>query len=734
MLIQVGGCVKFALMLRIKAVTFLTFCIFIAGNLSFSQQEDSFSEELKIIAHYKEKIKEQVFARGNVEIHYKNIKLFADRADLNTVTKDVYAEGNVLIQLPEEVVSAEEVHMNLDSWQGKLQKGFGMIQPTIFYEAEDIERKDANVYSFNKARITSCTQRVPRWKFSCSRANFKKDDYIEMWNSVFSIKKIPIFYFPYMRYPLDKERSTGFLMPQVGYSGPKGITYSQSFYWAIRRNMDATFSFNYYSARGLGGALEYRYLFAGGTGGQLNFNYINFKKGPKEEEVEEETPAGAYILRLNHRQSLPFNFSLVADVDYQSSFDFLREFDSDFKRAVVSNRRSQVYLSRTWSYFNFNARFSRFETYYREIDNSIIRYSLPEIGFSSSKIKLFSPLYFSFTSSFSRWEYGWEPQYKEGTQTRLQNLAFRPQLTFPFAAVPWLAINSSFLTNFNYHFQSYAPNTQTVVDEPLLLSNYVLNLEFVGPVFYKIYYGAEGKAKLKHIIEPNFSYRYESPLADPDIVARIISYGRTVRLHQIRYGLTNRFLIIKDKMPREIFTLGLGQAFYLVPEESPLSPFRFEGEIPQFSDISGYIRFYPSQKYSLDFSTGFNPYHKTFSSLRIGANLGSPEDSAFLRVNWYKSINPYIEDVLANRHQISCFGGVEIPLLSLEAQAEIDFNIQEGEMLYSALALVYHYQCLDFRAEIKVFYFREKPEWQFLFSFGLGNIGKTVDFLGGMGF
>jgi hypothetical protein len=115
--------------------------------------------------------------------------------------------------------------------------------------------------------------------------------------------------------------------------------------------------------------------------------------------------------------------------------------------------------------------------------------------------------------------------------------------------------------------------------------------------------------------------------------------------------------------------------------------------------------------------------------------LGSPADSLFLRINWYKSINPYQEkDYRGNRHQVSFFAGLKIPELSLEAQAETDFNIQERKMLYSALALVYNYQCFDFRVELKVFYFRDKPETQFLFSFGLGNIGKSVDFLGGMGF
>ncbi len=691
-----------------------------------SQEAGSASEPITIIAHYREKIKELVFARGSVEIHYKDIKLFADRAELNTETKDVYAEGNVLVQMPEEVVSAEEIRMNLDSLQGNLQNGFGMIQPTIFYEAENIERKDANVYRFRKPRITSCTQPVPRWKLSSSRAKFKRNDYIEMWNAVFSIKKIPIFYLPYMRYPLDEERSTGFLMPKLGYSGSKGFSYSQAFYWAMKRNMDATLNFDYYSARGLGGGLEYRYLFSGKTGGNLNLYYFSFKNDP-----DEESSADAYLFRLKHNQPLPLNFSLVADIDYSSSFDFLREFDNDFKRAVVSNRRSQVYLTRAWSYFNLNARISRFETYNKESDRSIIRHELPEISFSSYKIKVFSPLYLSFTSSFSRWEYGWESEYEEGNQKRSQSLAFNPQLTFPFTAIPWLTLNSSFLSSINYYFKSYTPNTQEIVDEPFFRHNYALEAEFTGPVFYKIYYGEEGKAKLKHIIEPTFTFRYESPVADSD---RIIRPRISYRDHYIRYGLTNRFLIKKGKMPKEVFTLGLAQTFYFSPEESPLQFYQVDGKIPEFSNISGYLRFYPVGKYSLDVTAAFNPYHNTFSTLRLGANLGSPEDSVFLRVNWFKSVNPYYEGTLADRHQISFFGGLKIPKLSLEAQAQTDFNIKEREMLHSALAIVYNYQCLDFRLELKVFYFRDKPETQFMFSFGLGNIGKSIDFLGGMGF
>jgi hypothetical protein len=445
----------------------------------------------------------------------------------------------------------------------------------------------------------------------------------------------------------------------------------------------------------------------------------------------QEAGENAYIFRLKHSNPLPLNFYLTADVDYQSSFDFLREFDNNFRRAVVANKRSQVYLTRSWSYFNFNARVSRFETYFREADRSIIKHSIPEVSFSSSKIKLFSPLFLSFSSEFRSWEYGWDSAFEQGTQKKAQHLSFAPKLTLPYNGVSWFTLNSGLSSSHVYYFQSYKEGTKDIVNEPIFVNNYTLNMELLGPVFTRVFFDSKNNPKLKHIIEPSLVYRYDSPV---DVSERIITATYFYTNHTIRYGLTNRFLTKKNNMPREFLSIGLSQTFYLNPEDSPLRIYTVNGEIPEFSDIQGNLRFYPVSRYSLDASASFNPYYGTLSRIRMGANLGTPNDAWFLRLNWYKSVNPYREDTLWARHQISVYGGCEIPSLSLEMKSQVDYNLQEKKLLYSAASLVYHYQCLDFSADLRVFYFRDKPEIQFGFSLELGNIGKTDDFLGGFGF
>ena len=699
-----------------------------SSSTSAQQQPAGAEAPVTVLAQNYERKEKRIFASGSVEIHYKDLKLLADEVEVNTETKDVFARGNVVIVMPDEVVSGDVVFYNLDSHQGKIERASGMVQPTIFYRAETIERKSEGVYGLTQARLTSCTQPTPRWNFSCSRANFKKDDYVEMWNSVFRIKQVPLLYMPYFRYPLNKERSTGFLTPQVGYSGVKGYFFGQSFYWAMAPNMDATFSLDYYSARGFGGGLEYRYLFRGGTGGEAKIYYFLFKEN--QEVGQTEQPKNAYIVRFRHNQPLPLGFSLVANIDYQTSFDFLREFNNDIKRATIANLRSDAYISRAWSSLNFSVRASRSETFFTELGGSVITYYLPQISFNSFKIKLFSPLYFSFDSSFTKWRYGWKSEYEAGTEKYNDTLKFSPMLTLPFSGIPWLTANSSFTSNFSYYARSLAPGTNQIVDEPLTQFNYEFRVDLTGPVFYRVSELGGGETRIKHLVEPFVSFRYESPVSHPERI--IASYG-IFRTHQVSYGLTNRILV-KTDMPREVFAWGVSQTYYLSPEDSSMSFYRWQGEIPNRSDIGSYVRFYPAQKYSFDVSAAYNTYSKTISYLRLGVSLNSPADPLFLSVNWFRSMNPWVKDILGDRQQVGAVGRLDMPRLNLEALAEFDFNVEKKRMLYSGVSLVYHYQCLDFKADVRVFYYKEKPETQVRFSIGLGNIGKTTDFLGGLGF
>src|SRR4030066_1417195 len=57
------------------------------------------AETITVYARVQEKTEDRIFLAGNVEIRYKDLRLFADRVEIETATKDCLATGNVTIQL-----------------------------------------------------------------------------------------------------------------------------------------------------------------------------------------------------------------------------------------------------------------------------------------------------------------------------------------------------------------------------------------------------------------------------------------------------------------------------------------------------------------------------------------------------------------------------------------------------------------------------------------------------------
>jgi lipopolysaccharide assembly outer membrane protein LptD (OstA) len=707
---------------------FLVSAIFLTNFLLWSQTTDlkSDSEELiRLLARYQEKKGEVVLASGEVELHFRDLTLLADRLEVNTSSYEVVAEGNVTLQLPTEAVTCERLTYNLKTREGKLENVRAIARPSLLFGAKKVNKSADNFYDLENAWLTTCTQPVPRWSFAFSEASLKLDDYLSMKRAVFKIKDLPVLYVPYLRYPL-KERATGFLFPQVGYNRVKGFSLSQSFYWAISRNTDATLTADYYSKQGEGAGVEYRYLLRSGTKGDARVYVFFFKK-----DATGVRPDPAYLLRFNHQQTLPFNFRLTGQVDYSSSFNFLREFENNFSSATVNNRSYQLNLSKSWSYFNLNIRSSRFETYFPQTGQSVISAYLPQATFNLLNYRLLPSVYLSWESGVSNWQYSWKSQDQTETTYSLGNGYFRPALSLPLKPAPWLNLTATTAGIFTWYFQSYEPETTNRSGQPLLTSQARFGFNLEGPVFYRIFFQG-GEPFLKHLVIPYISYSFDSPLSQ-QTSSRIISPFGIFRNNDFKYGLNQHLLVKNENGPREILTLGFSQAFYLNPENSPIKFYYPQNPERHFSPVNAFLRYYPQNKFSFDMAADFNPYENNFLSSRLSANYGAPEDNFFFSLNWSKSYQILGPDSFFRSNQVGLQGSFRWPE-KLEFKAQIELDLQQKKVLYTGLAGIYHYQCLDFSFDLRVFYYRSRPETQFKFSVGLGNISRTTDLLGAFGF
>ncbi|MCI0566829.1 MAG: LPS assembly protein LptD [Acidobacteria bacterium] len=415
--------------------------------------------------------KDELVLKGYVDIHYGDIRLQADIIRYVLATKDCFAEGNVLLDSGATRLTAERVEYNLETQTGSFFVARGYVEPSFYFEAAEVQKVDAERYIILDAQFTTCTQPVPYWSFKVARGTIHLDNYAYLHHVSFRAEKLPVFYSPYLVWPIKKDRATGLLFPEFGYSQTRGFVFTNAFYWAIRRNMDATFFLDYYSKAGLGEGLEYRYVPSAGGRGQFTGAYIH------DQVVDEDR----YSLNLNHRQELPNDFRLVASLNELSDFEYNLDFQRDYRTATNPLILSFAYLTRNWSNYSFNLRAESREQLYdvsqrvfaplpgypapSEVCGVAISGSSPSlviceepftnliepsVEWRGSKQRLGrSPLYFAFETSADNF-------HKETSQfaTTYQRVDIFPTFSAPLRLASWIDVNPTVGLRSTYYSKS----------------------------------------------------------------------------------------------------------------------------------------------------------------------------------------------------------------------------------------------------------------------------------------
>jgi LPS-assembly protein len=143
-------------------------------------------------------------------------------------------------------------------------------------------------------------------------------------------KDVPIFYTPYISFPLGDERKSGVLFPSFGHSSSNGYQLQVPYYFNLAPNYDLTLTPGFLSARGVQLGPEFRYLTAS-SHGQIEANLL-----PND--------------RIEHSDRAYFHFTDVTDLRRGLRFDTDiatvsdSNYFSDF--AVGSEQTSVTYLER----------------------------------------------------------------------------------------------------------------------------------------------------------------------------------------------------------------------------------------------------------------------------------------------------------------------------------------------------------------------------------------------------
>lgn len=571
------------------------------GPATASASQTQTEEEVTIRAVQQEKDGSIYHLRGEVEIHYRTYILRADQVTYNTDTGDSELEGHVVLEggSYDEHVEASHGTYNVRTDTGTFYSVIGtvglrlrksryvlMTSNPFAFTGKIVEKHGPDHYLVRQGTVTTCELPHPKWLFNAKRISVDVDSTAKIYNSDFRLLGMPVFYFPFVRFPVQRERQSGLLIPTFGNSSTKGYIAGDSVYWAFNRSMDALVGADYYSKRGWFERGQFRARPSDTS--YLYFNYEGMVDRGIGTPVQNQGGEDAKFLAERRFGT----FRGVANVDYLSSFVFRIAFTDVYTQAIDSEVRSQIFLSNTTNGFHFNAlaeRYQNFEVCIPEpgtntgcsviTQTELVRIlHTPSFFLSGEERQLGNtPLYWSFESA------------AEGLQQR--EIGFRtaplvgrfdlaPSLAMPVQWRGWsfrpdLTLRDTFYTERGSPVGS-ATATQEALNRKSLEASFELRPPSLSRIFDRPWLGR----KWKHVIEPRMRYEYVTGISNFANILRFDATDVLTNTNEVEYSLVNRIYAkhldpnVKDCDLQGMSTLAIGGAPQVgaVPWEAPPSP------------------------------------------------------------------------------------------------------------------------------------------------------------------
>ena len=250
--------------------------------------------------------------------------------------------GNVIYTQANRQVSTERLEVNRDSGVVRTDQPVRFLSSDLGFDAEGLEfdtleergtLQDADFYLFPRnARgradtvailsreqltlsgiaFTTCPVGNDDWYLHAASLELDQEEGIGVAKHMrLSFMDVPFFYVPWLSFPINDERKSGFLFPEIGNSSTRGTFLRVPYYLNIAPQLDATIAPYFMSKRGTLLDTELRYLSVFGEG-KVEYERI-------EDQVTDTT---RYRGAFDHRArfgggwNAGINYNLISDPSY----------------------------------------------------------------------------------------------------------------------------------------------------------------------------------------------------------------------------------------------------------------------------------------------------------------------------------------------------------------------------------------------------------------------------------
>ncbi len=510
---------------------------------------------------------------GHVSMLTEQSLLKADLMISDNQQQTLVAIGNVSVENKDSLLRAKKFERDQKTSETRLtQVQFNFFSNNANGQAESIELDKNNQATLNQLTFSTCPTEDESWRFTADELKLdQQTGWGEAYGMWLKVKGIPVFYFPYLNFPIDDQRKSGLLPPAISSGGRNGLDISLPIYWNIAPQADATFKLRNIANRGAQIGAEFRYL------NQVSMNRFAIEWLGKDQYSEQllieqpELADGLYGLQedrwaisltnqsyFNDKWSASINASKVSDRDY------FKDLGADLINKQGYNGQSQLVSQARINYQDDIWHFALMAENTQSLSGKEPYRILPSLVTDAEYYDEDWGILWQFDSEFSAFSHS-DATFIEGSRFNI-----RPKLSFPLLrSYGWITPEVSYQLS-KYSQDNPLTGESLRIDRSMPMFNLDAGLYFDRKMQW-------GDKTMTHSLEPRIFYAYLPYRQQADIqnfdtripdasfqqlwrANRFVGEDKIGDTNHLAMAVTNRFSDAKTGM--ENFTFSLGRRIY----------------------------------------------------------------------------------------------------------------------------------------------------------------------------